>query len=117
MAKKYPEASEALKKYVATYPNSPKASDAQYWLGRSYMAQQMPREAAQAYLDNYRHMPKGGRAPDSLLGLGGALMALPTPNAAKACDVYGELEDVYGAKLTTDQAAQLKRGRAAAKCS
>ena len=116
-AKQYDQAETALTAFVAKYPKSPKASQAQYWLGRAYMAQHLPAQAAKAYLDNYRNMPKGARAPDSLLGLGGALMAMDPPNPDKACEVYGELQTAYGAKLTADQTAQLKRARTTAKCA
>ena len=115
-AKQYDKAETALTAFVAKYPKSAKASHAQYWLGRVYMAQHLPAQAAKAYLDNYRNMPKGARAADSLLGLGGALMAMDPPNADKACDVYGELQTAYGAKLSADQQAQLKRARTTAKC-
>ena len=115
-AKQYDKAETALQAFVAKYPKSAKASHAQYWLGRTYMAQHLPAQAAKAYLDNYRNMPKGARAPDSLLGLGGALMAMDPPNADKACEVYGELQAAYGSKLTADQLAQLKRARTTAKC-
>lgn len=115
-AKKYDEAETALQAFVTKYPKSSRASHAQYWLGRTYMAQKLPAQAAKAYLDNYRNMPKGARAPDSLLGLGGALMAMTPPNPDKACEVYAELEGAYGAKLSADQKSQLTRARTAAKC-
>lgn len=115
-SKQYDKAETALTAFVAKYPRAPKASHAQYWLGRTYMAQQLPAQAAKAYLDNYRNLPKGARAPDSLLGLGGALMAMDPPNPEKACEVYGELQAAYGTKLTADQLALLKRARTTAKC-
>ncbi len=112
--KKYDEAETALQAFLTKYPNTPRASHARYWLGRTYMAQHLPAQAAKAYLENYNSLPKGARAPDSLLGLGGALVELKKPE--QACEVYGELDAVYAAKLSTDQKAQLTRGRAAAKC-
>ena len=46
---------------------------------------------------------------------GQALMKLNKP--AEACKAYGELDDVYGAKLTGALAARLKQARADARCS
>ena len=114
---KYAEAETALTQFVAKNPRSSRASHAQYWLGRTYMAQKLPAQAAKAFLDNYRNMPKGARAPDSLYWLGQSLMALSPPQPRKACDVYSELESAYGDKLSTSLKDQVTKARATAKCA
>jgi tol-pal system protein YbgF len=111
---KYPEAEAALKAYVAKYPKSKRASYAQHWLGRSYLADGKPASAAEAFLANYTTMPRGDRAPDSLYWLGQSLMKLNKP--ADACKVYGELLDVYGAKMSASLKDQTAKARAAANC-
>lgn len=113
-AKMYPEAEVQLKKVVATYPKDRRASYAQNLLGRSYLDEGKPSLASMAFYDNYKKMPDGERAPDSLLYLGQALMKLNKP--ADACKVYDELSDVYGAKLSADMTANVAKGRVAAKC-
>ncbi|MFS0772456.1 tetratricopeptide repeat protein [Sphingomonas sp. 1P08PE] len=110
----YPEAQAQLKKTVADFPASRRASYAQNLLGRSYLDDGKPSLASMAFYDNYKKMPDGERAPDSLLYLGQALVKLDKP--ADACRVYGELTDVYGAKMTAAFKADLARGRTAAKC-
>jgi len=113
-AKKYPEAEAQLKKVVATYPKSKRASYAQNLLGRSYLDEGKPSLASMAFYDNYKKMPDGERAPDSLFFLAQALMKLNKP--ADACKVYAELGDVYGAKVSAEMKANVAKGRAAAKC-
>ncbi|WP_375394228.1 tol-pal system YbgF family protein [uncultured Sphingomonas sp.] len=113
-AKLYPEAETQLKKVVADYPRSRRASYAQNLLGRSYLDEGKPSLASMAFYDNYKKMPDGERAPESLLYLGQSLTKLDKP--ADACKVYSELTDVYGGKISAGMKADVAKGRAAAKC-
>ncbi len=113
-AKQYPEAEAQLKKVVATYPKHRRASFAQNLLGRTYLDEGKPSLASMAFYDNYKKMPDGERAPDSLYYLAQSLMKLNKP--ADACKVYGELTDVYGTKVSAQMKADVEKGRTAAKC-
>lgn len=113
-AKQYPQAEAQLKKVVATYPKHRRASYAQNLLGRSYLDEGKPSLASMAFYDNYKKMPDGERAPESLYYLAQALMKLNKP--ADACKVYGELTDVYGSKISSQMKANVEKGRTAAKC-
>ena len=113
-AKQYAAAEAQLKKVVATYPAGKRASYAQNLLGRAYLDDGKPSLASMAFYDNYKKMPDGERAPDSLYYLAQALVRLNKP--ADACKVYGELSDVYAGKISTSMKADVTRGRAAAKC-
>lgn len=113
-ARLYPEAATALKKMVADYPQHRRASFAQNLLGRAYLDDGKPSLASIAFYDNYKKMPDGERAPDSLLYLGQSLVQLKKP--ADACKVYDELGDVYGDKLTASMKADVAKARLAAKC-
>ena len=113
-AKQYPQAEAQLKKVVATYPKHRRASYAQNLLGRAYLDEGKPSLASMAFYDNYKKMPDGERAPDSLYYLAQALMKLNKP--ADACKVYGELTDVYGSKVSGQMKADVEKGRTAAKC-
>ena len=113
-AKLYPEAATSLKKVVADYPKHRRASYAQNLMGRAYLDDGKPSLASIAFYDNYKKMPDGERAPDSLYFLGQSLMKLNKP--ADACKVYGELTDVYGTKIDATMKANVEKGRAAAKC-
>ena len=113
-AKQYPQAEAQLKKVVATYPKHRRASYAQNLLGRAYLDEGKPSLASMAFYDNYKKMPDGERAPESLYYLAQALMKLNKP--ADACKVYGELTDVYGSKISSQMKANVEKGRTAAKC-
>jgi TolA-binding protein len=110
----YPEAEAQLKKVVTTYPKHKRASFAQNLLGRAYLDEGKPSLASIAFYDNYKKMPEGERAPDSLFYLAQALMKLGKPG--DACKVYGELSDVYAARISETMKADIARGRTEAKC-
>lgn len=113
-AKRYAAAEAPLKEVVAKYPKHRRASYAQNLLGRAYLDQGKPSLASIAFYDNYKKMPDGERAPHSLFYLAQALQTLKKP--ADACKVYGELSDVYAAKIDARMKADITQGRAAAKC-
>lgn len=113
-AKLYPEAADQLKKVAATYPRSRRASYAQNLLGRSYLDDGKPSLASIAFYDNYKKMPDGERAPESLYYLGQSLLKLNKP--ADACKVYGELTEVYGDKIGQGMKDDIARARTSAKC-
>lgn len=114
-AKLYPEAIAALKPVVDKYPQHRRASYAQNLIGRSYLDDGKPSLASIAFYDNYKKMPDGERAPDSLFYLADALIKLK--KTKEACDVYGELGEVYGDKISPQMKADVVKGRAAAKCA
>jgi TolA-binding protein len=113
-AKFYPEAEAIFQKVVATYPTHKRASYAQNLLGRSYLEEGNLRAAMQSFYDNFHKMPDGDRAPDSLSYLAQTLIKIDKP--AKACEVYGVLDQVYGAKISETMRADIVRGRAQAQC-
>ena len=114
-AKFYPEAETQLTDVAAKYPKHRRASWAQNLLGRAYLDDNQPQQAARAFLTNYQKFPDGERTPDSLFYLTVALKKLGKPSA-DICKVYAELEEVYAAKLTPQLKADVARGRAAEKC-
>lgn len=114
-AKLYPEAITALRPVVAKYPKHRRASYAQNLIGRSYLDDGKPSLASREFYDNYKNMPDGERAPDSLFYLADALTKLK--KTKEACDVYGELTDVYGDKISSAIKADVVKGRTANKCA
>jgi TolA-binding protein len=111
----YDQAIAALKSFAAAYPKHRRASYANNLIGRSLLSKGQAREAAAAFLANYRNNPSGERAPDSLLYLGQALMQLGQPG--QACKAYQELDAVYGAKIRPDLKKQEADAKAQAQCS
>lgn len=115
LAKDWPGTVTAMTAFIADWPKSTRIPQAQYWLGRANAEQGQNAEAARAYLEVYKTAPKSDRAPDSLLGLAGAMNALKKPK--DACRVLGELESVYGEKLSPTQQADAKALKTKAKCA
>ncbi|MFV0623911.1 hypothetical protein ACBY01_07875 [Sphingomonas sp. ac-8] len=114
-AKQYGAAEKQLKTVVDKYPKHRRASWAQNLIGRAYLDDGKPSLASIAFYDNYKKMPDGERAPDSLFYLADALVQLKKPK--DACEVYSELTDVYADRISASMKADVQRGRAAAKCS
>jgi len=113
-AKDYARAEAAMSAFVLANPKAARASNAQYWLGRSYLAEDKVTLAAKAFLDGYKKYPKGERAPDSLVGLGNALTLLKKPEQAGTA--LNELQTVYGDRLTPAITAAAAKARREAKC-
>lgn len=114
-ARDWPGVETAMSQFVADWPKSTRAAQAKYWLGRSFAARNQYPQAAKAFLDVYQSAPRSTPAPDALIALAGALNAMTKPT--DACQVLGELEAVYGAKLTETQRADAGRQRTRAKCA
>jgi TolA-binding protein len=114
-AKRYSDAQTALRNVVAKHPKHRRASYAQNLLGRAYLDNGQLDLAAEAFLTSYQKMPRGERAADSLYYLGQTLTKLQRPD--RACQVYDELRDVYGATLNSTLAARASKGRIDAKCT
>ena len=114
IAKDWPETETAMTGFIADWPKSPRVPQAKYWLGKSHATRNQNAEAARAYLDLYQTAPRSDRAPDSLIGLAGALSGLKKPQ--DACRVLGELDAVYGPKLTPAQKTEAAALRTKAKC-
>ena len=112
--KRYAEAEDQLKKVVARYPDSRRASFAQNLLGRAYLDDGQYASAAEAFLKSYRKFPRGERAPDSLYYLGQTLVKLNKPK--QACQAWGEFDDVYGSSANATLKAKVAKGRADAHC-
>lgn len=114
-AKLYPEAQVKLKEMVEKFPTHRRASYAQNLLGRAYYDEGKPALASVAFYDNYRKMPRGERAAESLYWLGMALTRLKKP--IDACKVYAEFGDVFGATASADLKARVAAGKMDANCN
>lgn len=114
-AQLYPEAEAQLEKYGTRFPKHRLVSRAQNVLGLVYLDDNRAKDAAQIFYENYSKLPDGDRAPDSLLNLAKALIVMKRPGP-DICQVYKELGDVYGDKLSAAQKAEADKGRATYKC-
>lgn len=114
-ARDWPAVESQMTRFIADWPKSPRVAQAKYWIGRSHAARNQQPQAAQAFLEVYQSAPRSAPAPDALIGLAGALNAMA--KTENACQVLGELQSVYGAKLTETQKADAARQRTKAKCT
>jgi tol-pal system protein YbgF len=101
----YPKAIANFKGFLATYPASPLASNAQYWLGEAYYVTRSYDEAITAFRKVTTDWPESRKAPDALVKIGFTQSALGRNGEARAT-----LEDVTR-RFPGSEAAQLASER------
>ncbi|WP_336981722.1 hypothetical protein [Altererythrobacter fulvus] len=114
-AKFYPEAQQQLGLFVEKYPKHWRMTYARNLLGRAYMDDGKPRDAAQWFLQNYQQDKAGERAPDSLLYLAEAMIAIKDTN--RACLALAEFSEAYPAIATGRLQMQYQANVAKVKCT
>lgn len=114
VAKDNAKAIADLTAFVAKYPKSPRVSMANYWIGRTLIAQGEYDRAARVFFDNQQKNPSGDRAQESLYWLGDVLVRME--RAPQACKVYDLARNVYGEEMKPALKPQFANARTAAKC-
>ncbi len=94
----YPEAQQQLALFLERYPTHSRESFARNLLGRAYLDAGDARTAAAYFLENYLDDGQAARAPDSLLYLAQAAVALN--DTARACLALSEFGRTYPALAT-----------------
>lgn len=94
----FPEAQQQLTMFVEKYPNHSRTSYGRNLLGRAYLDDGKPTEAAPWFLRNYQADKNGARAGDSLLYLAEAMIALK--DTERACIALSEFGATYPALAT-----------------
>lgn len=97
-----PEAQQQLKLMMDRYPRHAKFSYARNLLGRAFLDDGKPREAATWFLQNYQAGKTGDRAPDSLLYLAESMRQLKDTN--RSCIALAE----FGTNFPREAAGRLK---------
>jgi tol-pal system protein YbgF len=106
--------SAALQSFVETYGDSAYGPEARYWLGESLFVRGLYQESATAYIGAIRGWPQTPWAPNAVVKLARALIALNRPT--DACHTLDELNRRYpSATPATKGSAQ--NARSAAKCA
>jgi TolA-binding protein len=114
-AKFYPEAQTQLEETVKKFPSHSGTSRARNLLGRAWLDDGRPSQAAKIFYENYKADAKGERAPESLYFLGESFIEMEKP--ADACDVFKQLDKAFPSEAAGRLAARLTAGRKKAKCS
>ena len=92
----YPEAQQQLSLFLERYPDHSRESFARNLLGRAYLDNGEPEAAGRQFLANYLDNKQGARAPDSLLFLVEATLALNSANSVnRACIALAEFNTTY----------------------
>jgi TolA-binding protein len=113
-AKFYPEAEVQLEDVLTKYATDPLASRTANLLGRTYLDDNKPTQAAKVLFENYQKRPKGDRAAESLAWVGDALIQLNKPK--DACLAYEELDSNFGTTMPANVRDMMTKGRVRAKC-
>ena len=106
---RYVESAEAFDQFLAVFPSSPLADNAQYWLAETYYVQRQFTTALptfQLVVDQY---PDSTKLPDALLKIGFCNYELQQWNAARDAlsRVAREFPDTTAARLATQRLERL----------
>ncbi len=91
----FPEARQQLASYVEGYPDHFRLTYGRNLLGRAFLDDGMPEEAARWFLRNYQADRTARRAPDSLLFLAESMIAMG--DTRRACIALAEFGETYPA--------------------
>jgi tol-pal system protein YbgF len=106
----YAVAEQEFRQYIASYPSSTRASDANFWLGEALYSQGKYNDAARTFLNAQQKYSTSEKAPEMLLKLGMSLAALD--NKDTACATMREVTKRYpkaSKAVTTKVASEEKR--------
>lgn len=110
----YPEAQQQLALFLEKHPRHARASHGRNLLGRAYLDNGQPREAATHFFENYQNDKNGARSADSLLFLAEAMTTLGDTN--RACIALAEFSETYPALATGRLKEQYDRNRSKVTC-
>jgi tol-pal system protein YbgF len=111
----YAGGAKALQDFLARYPNSSRAPEASYWLGRALGVQSLAPDAAAAYARALRGWPQSAWAGDAVVRLSAALADMKRTD--DACAALGEFERRYAAKAPSAVRTRAREARSRAACS
>ena len=111
----YPEAQQQLSMFVEKYPDHWRTTYGRNLLGRAYLDDGKPNDAAPWFLKNYQAGRSDARAPDSLLFLAESMIALNDTN--RACIALAEFGDNYPALASGRLGNQYQRNLGKVECN
>lgn len=111
----YPEAQQQLTLFVEGYPNHWRTTYGRNLLGRAYLDDGKPREAAPWFLRNYQSDKQAARAGDSLLFLAEAMIA--SNDTDRACIALAEFGEAYPALATGRLSDRYEANRGKVTCN
>ena len=108
-----PKAIASFRSFLTAYPNSPLASNAQYWLGEAFYVTREFDAAAQAFRKVTTDWPDSRKAPDALVKVGFTQAAQGKTGEARATleEVTRRFPGSEAAQLATDRLKRMPAGR------
>jgi tol-pal system protein YbgF len=109
-ARKYDEAGRAFTTFLAQYPTSPLADNAQYWLAETHYVRGQYREALPAFRKVIESYPQSAKLPDALLKVGYCQDELGDRAAARTSlqEVMRQFPDTTSARLASQRLDRLQ---------
>jgi tol-pal system protein YbgF len=111
----YAGGAAALRDYLDRYPSSPRAAEANYWLGRTLAVQNQQAEAAGAYARALKGWPQTSWAGDAVVRLASSLVELR--RGSDACKALAEFDSRYRSKATPQIRSRAKDIGGQASCT
>ena len=105
----YQGAISGFESFLSTYPNSPIAENAQYWLGEAHYAKGEYDKAALSFRAVGERWPNSRKSPDALLKLGFSQIEMKRFSEARVtlADVTRRFPDSDAAKLAAERLRKL----------
>ena len=109
--RRYAEAAAGFEKFLADFPTSPLADNAQYWLAETHYVRGQYAEALPAFRKVLEKYPQSAKLPDALLKVGYCQIELGDRNAARASlqEVMRQFPDTTAARLASQRLSSLPR--------
>jgi tol-pal system protein YbgF len=107
--RKYEEASRAFRDFLAAFPQSPLADNAQYWLAETYYVRRQFKDALPEFAKVTTEYPQSAKMPDAMLKIGYCQIELGDKGAARTSlqQVMKQFPDTTAARLASQRLDQL----------
>ena len=108
-ARRFDEAAAGFTQFLAAFPTSPLADNAQYWLAETHYAKTNYSDALAAFQKLVDDYPRSDKLPDALLKVGYCQQQLGNSAAARTVlqQVVRQFPDTTAARLATQRIEQL----------
>jgi tol-pal system protein YbgF len=110
-ARRYEEAGAAFETFLAQFPTSPLADNAQYWLAETYYVRGQFDGALPEFRKVLEQYPQSAKLPDALLKVGYCQIELGDRTAARTSlqEVMRQFPDTTAARLASQRLTSLPR--------
>jgi tol-pal system protein YbgF len=110
-ARRYQEAGAAFETFLAQFPTSPLADNAQYWLAETHYVRGQFAEALPEFRKVLEEYPQSAKLPDALLKVGYCQIELGDRDAARTSlqEVMRQFPDTTAARLASQRLTNLPR--------